>query len=63
MPDRYGEDADPDIERITDPYLIANCDLCDDDGNRGGFPCDHVDHQAAAKRGMAMVREAMGWKS
>lgn len=33
MPDRYGEE-DPDISHITDPYLIANCDLCDEHGYR-----------------------------
>jgi hypothetical protein len=60
MPDRYG-DSDPDIARITDPYTVANCDLCDEHGYRGPTVCDHVDHSGAAKRGMAMIREAMGW--
>ena len=63
MPDRYGDDADPDIARITDPYLIANCDLCDDNGYRGSTVCDHYNHQAAAQRGMDMIRQAMGWES
>ncbi|MBU8819566.1 hypothetical protein [Mycolicibacterium goodii] len=38
---------------------IAACGLCDDDGYRGGHVCDHVDHGAAAKRGMAKVRAAL----
>jgi hypothetical protein len=62
MPDRYGDDADPDIARITDPYRVANCDLCDDNGYRGGTVCDHYDRQEAAVRGMRMIREAMGWE-
>ncbi len=70
MPDRYGEnepnpgypqDDAPDIVRITDPYLIDNCGLCDEHGYRGGTVCDHFDHADAAKRGMAMLRAAMGW--
>ncbi|QBP31768.1 hypothetical protein SEA_PIPER2020_90 [Mycobacterium phage Piper2020] len=39
---------------------IANCELCDDDGYRGTLVCDHADHAAAAKRGMAKVRAALG---
>jgi hypothetical protein len=49
MPDRYGE--------------IDACELCDERGERGGHPCDHVDHASAAKRGMALVRAAMGWRN
>lgn len=41
---------------------VARCRLCDDDGYRGGMVCDHEDHTAAARRGMDMVREAMGWQ-
>lgn len=41
---------------------IANCDLCDDNGyNAARRVCDHVDHRPAYERGMAAVREAMGW--
>lgn len=40
---------------------IARCNLCDDDGYRGGVVCDHRDHTEAATRGMAKIREAMGW--
>lgn len=41
----------------------AECELCDDQGIRlNGFDrCDHIDHGAAAKRGMDMIRETMGW--
>lgn len=51
--------ADPRAKALA----IVNCDLCDDDGYRGGQVCDHIDHREAAKRGMAMVRKAMGWTS
>jgi hypothetical protein len=57
MPDRYGESPE---ERAQS---IAHCGLCDDDGYRGGTVCDHADHAAAAKRGMAMIRHAMGWSA
>ena len=40
---------------------IDECGLCDGDGQRNGFPCDHTDHRPAAARGMAKIREAMGW--
>lgn len=59
MPDRYGEDPPP----YDDPHDIAHCGLCDDNGMRGMHRCDHIDHAAAAKRGMAMIRQTMGWKS
>jgi hypothetical protein len=49
MPDRYGE--------------IDACDLCDERGQRNGFPCDHQDWASAAKRGMALIRAAMGWRN
>lgn len=42
-----------------DPYLIAHCALCDDDGYRNKRVCDHVDHSVAAKRGMVKVRDAL----
>jgi len=58
MPDRYGENAD-----YRSAYAIAECGLCDDDGYRGGHPCDHIDHASAAARGMALIRAAMGWKN
>ena len=38
---------------------IDECDLCDPDGLRGGFPCDHVDYGAIAKRGIDAVRAAL----
>lgn len=53
MPDRFGENPD---------HEIANCPLCDDTGRRKGFDCDHIDHADAARRGMNMIRETMGWK-
>lgn len=39
----------------------VECDLCDDDGYRGAAVCDHVDRTHVAKRGIALVRETMGW--
>jgi hypothetical protein len=56
MPDRYGEE----IERQAD---IDSCNLCDQHGNRRGLPCDHIDHSAAAQRGIALIRAQMGWKT
>lgn len=55
MLDRYGE---PLPEHHT-AGAVAHCVLCDDDGYRGGQVCDHIDHQAAAKRGMDMIRAAL----
>lgn len=68
MPDRYGDEpitADrPDIVAARRASAaIDDCDLCDDNGYRGGTVCDHYDHGAAAKRGMAMIRESMGWQT
>ena len=54
MPDRYGDE--PDVERIADYHSIDACDLCDDNGYIGSTVCDHYDHAAAAKRGMANPR-------
>ena len=67
MPDRYGESPDeplpesPAAQTILRAQAVANCGLCDDDGYRGSTVCDHVDHAAAAKRGMDMIRAVKGW--
>lgn len=65
MPDRYGDQPEPDDfgpeYRRRAQAAIDACDLCDHDGQRNGFPCDHIDHRPAAARGMAKIREAMGW--
>ncbi len=74
MPDRYGENPEPAADSEPNPIridrridaemrerAIADCHLCDHDGYRGSTVCDHEDHQAAARRGMDMIREAMGW--
>jgi hypothetical protein len=55
MLDRYG-DEHPDH---FDAGAIAHCGMCDETGYRGHLVCDHIDYQAAAKRGMDMVREAL----
>lgn len=51
----------PDVVEPThiDPYLIAHCELCDDDGYRGNRVCDHVDRTDIAKRGMTAVRAVL----
>lgn len=51
------------IDRRAAARAVEACTLCDSDGYIGGQVCDHIDHTEAAKRGMAMVRAAMGWKS
>lgn len=64
MPDRYGDPADEfgPAYRLERQDRIDECALCEPDGlTRDGFQCDHVDHAAAARRGMDMVRRAMGW--
>jgi hypothetical protein len=38
------------------------CELCNADGYRGSTVCDHVDHSAAAKRGIQLIREALARK-
>lgn len=38
---------------------ITNCQLCDTDGYRGATICDHIDHSPAARRGMALIRQAL----
>lgn len=41
---------------------IANCRLCDADGYReSGALCDHIDRSATHARGIALVRQTMGW--
>ena len=74
MPDRYGEtepnpgypQAVPAVDDSETAHrlraqAIAECDLCDHEGTRNGFACDHIDHRPAAARGMARIRAAMGW--
>lgn len=42
---------------------IKACEMCDKDGYRNGTVCWHVDYSGAARRGMAMLRAAMGWQA
>lgn len=42
-----------------DPAEISACDLCDDDGYRGSQICHHIDHAAAARRGIAACQAAL----
>ena len=55
MLDRYGEEQPTHFEASA----IADCHMCDDYGYRGHRVCDHIDYQAAAKRGMEMIRAAL----
>lgn len=51
--------TDDDHRRFIEAKLIADCDLCDDEGVRGMLVCDHTDYAEIAKRGMAKVRAAL----
>lgn len=71
MPDRYGDTDEPAPAPTfaCQPGYVADhqaaiddCQLCDRDGNRNGFPCDHIDHAIAARRGMDMIRDALARK-
>lgn len=76
MPDRYGERPDPQLGDYgptdelphygpTDAEIrlaaIQACSLCDPDGYRGSYVCDHTDHTPAARHGIAAIRAQMGW--
>ena len=50
--------TDSDTSHLT-AAAITNCRLCDDDGYRSHAVCDHIDHSAAATRGLAKCREAL----
>jgi hypothetical protein len=72
MPDRYGDSADRDTDYAPtrSPSQAPNhsyeqvqsCRLCDENGLCDGFACDHIDYSEARKRGMDMIRRAMGWE-
>lgn len=55
--------AQPDLTDIAQAEAIRNCQLCDTHGHRDGLPCRHIDHAAAAKRGLATIRAQMGWNT
>lgn len=66
MPDRF---SDPDPTDLDLPdrewaahhraMAIVECPLCDQDGYRGGYVCNHVDYAEIAARGMEAVRKAL----
>lgn len=78
MPDRYGDDdpfaaildsrplgadeLERSAERILRGAEVERCQLCNSEGYRGSMVCDHIDHTEAARRGMTMIRETMGWQ-
>jgi hypothetical protein len=51
--------ADSDALAFAKAQEIARCELCDDDGLRGMHVCNHVDYSGPARRGMALIREAL----
>lgn len=55
---------DPDHERPKHLHAeaIAQCTLCDTDGLRAGFPCDHIDRTETNQRGIQAVRDALRTK-
>jgi hypothetical protein len=55
MLDRYGEEQPEHFSAGA----VALCEMCDDNGYRGHLVCDHIDYQAAARRGMDMIRQAL----
>lgn len=59
---RHRNDVTSRAESHRNSIRIANCDLCDDDGYAGLRVCDHVDHTAAAARGMEKVRAVLDKK-
>jgi ferredoxin-NADP reductase len=55
---KYHEQHPEDAAHLTQS-AIAACRLCDREGYRGQRVCDHQDHTAAAKRGIAACRQAL----
>jgi hypothetical protein len=48
------------MDRYDAMCEIAECELCDESGVRGGMHrCDHVDYAAISRRGMAKVKQAL----
>lgn len=55
----YEQTPSRQAEAITQIAAIDRCELCDEHGYRGSMVCDHIDHQAARLRGMAMIRPVL----
>ena len=53
-------DTDPDLTPADRALAVVECGLCDDDGYRGTVVCDHIDHSGSVRRGMELVRKALG---
>lgn len=54
--------ATADLAEARRRNAIEACTLCDPNGQRDdGLPCRHIDHAAAAHRGLAEIRRLMGW--
>jgi hypothetical protein len=46
------EPVDPAVRALA----IVECGLCDDDGYRGPYVCDHVDHASESAHGRELVK-------
>lgn len=56
--------AAPDLTDIAESEAIRSCTHCDHQGIRpNGLTCRHIDHAAAAQRGLATIRAQMGWNT
>ncbi|MBN7559810.1 Uncharacterised protein [Mycobacteroides abscessus subsp. massiliense] len=52
------------LAQAQDLDAIRSCTHCDHQGIRpNGLTCRHIDHAAAAKRGLATIRAQMGWNT
>jgi hypothetical protein len=67
MRDRFGENMEenPDDDDLEDnqdappdPYMVANCERCDDTGLHlsGLYRCNHVDYSAIARRHIPAIK-------
>lgn len=50
------DEPEPTATNHHSPEAIAGCELCDDDGYRGGIVCDHVNHAAETEKARALAR-------
>lgn len=52
------------LAQAQDLDAIRSCTHCDHQGIRpNGLTCRHIDHAAAAQRGLATIRAQMGWNT
>ncbi|WP_070924669.1 hypothetical protein [Mycobacteroides chelonae] len=54
--------AQPDPTEAQALDAIRRCTYCDHEGIQpNGLTCRHIDHAAAARKGLAQIRAQMGW--